>query len=114
MTLAFGVIGYLMIKADLPRAPLVLGVVLAPLMEASLRQSLMLSTAASTIFVERPIAAVLLVAVVLSLALPFVFGIRGCPHASAESGRAGRDRAVGTANHLSSYEKRLALRPQTQ
>ena len=32
-----------MIKADLPRAPLVLALVLAPLMETSLRQSLMLS-----------------------------------------------------------------------
>ena len=38
MTLFFGVIGYLMIKADLPRAPLVLAVVLAQLMETSLRQ----------------------------------------------------------------------------
>ena len=69
--IVFGVIGYFMIKADLPRAPLVLALVLAPLMEMSLRQSLLLSLGSPMIFLERPIAAVLLVIVAVSLALPF-------------------------------------------
>ena len=43
ITILFGIIGYLMMKLDLPRAPVVFAVVLAPLMERSLRQSLMLS-----------------------------------------------------------------------
>jgi putative tricarboxylic transport membrane protein len=76
VTLLSGVIGYLMIKARLPRAPLILGIVLAPIMEQALRQSLMMSHGSVTIFFNRPIAAVLLVAVVLSLVLPFVVGIR--------------------------------------
>jgi putative tricarboxylic transport membrane protein len=69
--IVFGVIGYFMIKADLPRAPLVLALVLAPLMEMSLRQSLLLSLGSPMIFIERPIAAGLLVTVIFSLVLPF-------------------------------------------
>jgi len=72
VTLAFGFIGYLMIKADLPRAPLVLALVLAPLMESSLRQSMMMSEGTLNIFFERPIALVLLVGVVLSLVWPMI------------------------------------------
>jgi putative tricarboxylic transport membrane protein len=74
--IGFGLIGYFMIKADLPRAPLVLALVLAPLMETSLRQSLTLSLGDPLIFVQRPIAAGLLVVVILSILLPFVFAAR--------------------------------------
>jgi len=66
----FGVLGWLMMKFDIPRAPLVLALVLASLMETSLRQSLLLSFGSPMIFVQRPIAAVLLVAVILALLLP--------------------------------------------
>jgi putative tricarboxylic transport membrane protein len=71
ITLVFGVIGYLMMKFGLPRAPIVLAVVLAPLMESSLRQSLMLSSGSLMIFIERPISAVLLLLVGATLVLPF-------------------------------------------
>jgi putative tricarboxylic transport membrane protein len=71
MCLVFGVLGWLMMKFDIPRPPLVLALVLAPLLETSLRQALLLSFGSPLIFVERPIAAVLLVAVVLALILPF-------------------------------------------
>ncbi len=71
ITILFGVIGYLMMKFNLPRAPIVLAIVLAPLMESSLRQSLMLSSGSLMIFLQRPIAAVLLVLVLVSLSLPF-------------------------------------------
>jgi putative tricarboxylic transport membrane protein len=71
MCLVFGVLGWLMMKFDIPRPPLVLALVLAPLLETSLRQALLLSFGSPFIFVERPIAAVLLVAVVLALILPF-------------------------------------------
>jgi putative tricarboxylic transport membrane protein len=70
VTLAFGLIGYFMIKADLPRAPLVLALVLAPLMESSLRQSMMMSEGSLNIFIQRPIALVLVVAVTFSLVWP--------------------------------------------
>jgi len=76
VALLFGMIGYAMIKLDLPRPPLVLALVLAPLMETSLRQSLMLSRGSLSIFVERPLSAILVVAVFGMLALPIVRAIR--------------------------------------
>ena len=74
--LLFGVVGWLMMKLDLPRAPLVLAVVLAPLLETSLRQSLLLSFGSLLIFVRRPLAAVLLILLLVSLALPVAGAIR--------------------------------------
>ena len=79
LVLVFGVIGYLMIKAKLPRAPLILGLVLAPLMEQSLRQSLILSRGSLDIFIERPISLVLLIAVIASLVLPLMAGMWKAP-----------------------------------
>lgn len=72
MCIAFGFLGWLMMKLDIPRAPLVLALVLAPLMEASLRQALLLSLGSPMIFVERPISAVLLTAVLFALIAPIV------------------------------------------
>lgn len=74
LAIGFGVLGYAMLKVDLPRAPLVLALVLAPLMETSLRQALMLSEGSPSIFVERPLSAILLIAVILSLAAP-LYGV---------------------------------------
>lgn len=53
-------------------AALVLAVVLAPLMEGSLRQSLMLSEGSLLILVERPLSAALLLVLIGSLAAPAV------------------------------------------
>jgi putative tricarboxylic transport membrane protein len=76
ISLTFGAIGWLMMKLDFPRAPLVLALVLAPLLETSLRQSLLLSFGSPAIFVQRPLAAILLALVVLSLLLPVVSALR--------------------------------------
>jgi putative tricarboxylic transport membrane protein len=76
VALTFGIVGWFMIKLDFPRAPLVLALVLAPLLETSLRQSLLLSFGSPMIFVERPLSAVLLILVVASLALPAYGAIR--------------------------------------
>lgn len=70
MCIFFGLLGWVMMKLDIPRAPLVLALVLAPLMETSLRQALLLSFGSPMIFVERPISAVLLVAVLFALIAP--------------------------------------------
>ena len=58
--LATGVLGWVLRKLDFETAPVVLGVVLAPLLELSLRQSLAMSDGRYGIFVQRPIAATLL------------------------------------------------------
>jgi putative tricarboxylic transport membrane protein len=58
--LIMGIAGWLLRKFDLDPAPLVLGLVIAPILEMSLRQSLVMSNGHWSIFVQRPIAAVLL------------------------------------------------------
>ncbi|MFS8640541.1 MAG: tripartite tricarboxylate transporter permease [Symbiobacteriaceae bacterium] len=68
LTLAFGVLGYLMRKLGYPLAPLVLAHVLTPLLEESLRQSLILSHGSPAIFVQRPLAAVFTVLAIAALA----------------------------------------------
>jgi putative tricarboxylic transport membrane protein len=59
--LIMGALGYLLRKLDFETAPIVLGLVLAPMIEMSLRQSLALSGGSYGIFMERPIAITLLV-----------------------------------------------------
>jgi putative tricarboxylic transport membrane protein len=69
MTL-FGVIGYILRKLEFPLAPAVLTLILGPLMERSLRQALDLSQGSMKIFLESPIAMVLLAAAALFLIAP--------------------------------------------
>jgi putative tricarboxylic transport membrane protein len=57
---AMGVLGYLLRKFEFETAPIVLGLVLAPMLEMSLRQSLALSSGSYAVFVTRPIAATML------------------------------------------------------
>jgi putative tricarboxylic transport membrane protein len=59
--LAMGVLGYLLRKFGLDPAPLVLGLVISPIFEMSLRQSLIMSNGNWTIFFTRPIALVLMI-----------------------------------------------------
>lgn len=76
LCIGFGVLGWLMIKFDIPRPPLVLALVLAPLLETSLRQSLLLSFGSPMIFVERPIAAALTACLAVALFWPLVARLR--------------------------------------
>ena len=68
--LGFGVIGWLMKRYDWSAAPMILGLVLGPLFENSLRQSLTLSHGSFAIFVTRPIAAVLLALALIAVTAP--------------------------------------------
>ncbi len=70
MMLLFGVFGYLAEKFGYSLAPLVLAFVLGPLMEISVRQSLIISQGSFGIFVTRPISAVLLGIAALLLVSP--------------------------------------------
>jgi len=73
--LIMGMLGYVLRKFEFDPAPLVLGLVISPIFEQSLRQSLIMSNGYWTIFFERPIAAGLLIvsAALLGLsALSFV------------------------------------------
>jgi putative tricarboxylic transport membrane protein len=70
ITVAFGVLGYLMRRLALEPAPLVLAMILGPQLEASLRRSLIYARGDLLVFWQRPISAALLTAAVLLLAAP--------------------------------------------
>jgi putative tricarboxylic transport membrane protein len=66
---AMGALGYVLRKFDFEVAPIVLGLVLSPLLETALRQSLAMSSGSYSIFVTRPIAAALLAVAAVLLVL---------------------------------------------
>ncbi len=75
-----GALGYLLRKMDFETAPLVLGVVLAPIIEFSFRQALAMSGGTYMIFVERPIAVVFLAVALMMILLglkPLIFKKKG-------------------------------------
>ena len=68
--LVFGVLGYAMKKLGYSPAALTLALVLGPLAERALRQSLIISDVGLGIFFMRPISAVLTVAALAAVLLP--------------------------------------------
>ena len=70
--LIFGVAGYFMKKLGYSPAALVLALVLGPLAERALRQSLIISDAGLGIFFLRPISGVLMVAALAAVVVPIV------------------------------------------
>jgi len=71
--IGFGVLGYLLTKLGYELGPFILALVLGPLFEQSLRQSLIMSSQNVLIFLTRPISAALLALSALLLIL-FVRG----------------------------------------
>ena len=63
----FGLVGYLMKRYEFNGAPLILALVLGPMMELSLRRSLMLSGGSPAIFFLRPLSAAFLVTAIFFL-----------------------------------------------
>ncbi len=66
----FGIVGYLMKKYDYEAAPMIMAMILSPMMENSLRQSLALSHGSFSIFFTRPISGVLMITAFVLLILP--------------------------------------------
>ena len=60
IALIMGALGYILRKLGFETAPIVLGAILAPMIELALRQSLAMSDGQYTIFVSRPISGTLL------------------------------------------------------
>jgi putative tricarboxylic transport membrane protein len=69
--LFFGVVGYLMRKFEYDSAPLILAMVLGPMYENALRQSLILSGGSYIIFITRPLSAACLIVAALLLVMPY-------------------------------------------
>jgi putative tricarboxylic transport membrane protein len=72
LMLFFGGVGYLMKKFDYEAAPLVLAMVLGPMMENALRQSLIMANGSASIFFTRPISLGVVLLVLVLLVLPMV------------------------------------------
>lgn len=70
LMIVFGIVGYLMRKLDYPLAPAVLAIVLGPLAEPALRQSLIISEGSFMIFFERLYAGPIMVTALILLFLP--------------------------------------------
>ena len=75
--LVFGVLGYLMKKLGYSPAAMVLALVLGPMAERALRQSLIISDAGVGIFFMRPISGVLMAGVILAVGIPLVRALIG-------------------------------------
>ena len=69
----FGIIGYLCRKTDYDAAPLVLALVLGPIFENALRQSLVMSRGNLSIFLYRPISCIFIVISMCLLFLPLIW-----------------------------------------
>ena len=76
LMLIFGVVGYFMRKLDYPMAPMVLAIVLGPLAEPAMRQSLIGSQGDVMIFFERPISGTIMVIALFLIVLPLIKNMR--------------------------------------
>lgn len=72
LMLAFGLAGFLLEKINFPLVSIILGVVLGPIAESELRRSLAMSRGDASIFLDRPISAVLLAIALLLVAGTFL------------------------------------------
>jgi putative tricarboxylic transport membrane protein len=98
MAIFFGVVGYLMRKADIPPAPMIMGVVLGGMLEQSARQTLSLSGGSWMVFLERPVAASMLALSLLSLFWPLIQWT--LKKRIAPSMQAAAERAADTSNKV--------------
>ena len=74
--LAFGLVGILFRLAQYPLAPIVIGGILGPLLENNYRKSLLLTDDGLLIFLQRPVALVLLIANVIMIASSLWFALK--------------------------------------
>jgi putative tricarboxylic transport membrane protein len=76
VAIIFGGLGFVMRIYGYPPAPLVLALVLGPMLEKALRQSLQMSLGSPAIFVTRPVSAIILVFALLAVVVPVISDIR--------------------------------------
>ncbi|MCD6733079.1 MAG: tripartite tricarboxylate transporter permease [Burkholderiaceae bacterium] len=72
----FGALGYALRRFDFPVAPLVVGLILGPMMEQSMRQALTISQGEWSTFVVRPLSGSLLAIALLLLVAPKLWALR--------------------------------------
>ena len=67
ITLAFGLLGFVYLRANFPLLPLAIGLILEPILEEKLRASLMVSEGSYAIFFSRPISLAFLILSVIAV-----------------------------------------------
>lgn len=72
MMFVFGVVAYYLDRYNYPIAPLIIGLVLGPIAEPSLRRGVIKAGGDFAVFLQRPISAVLLVGAVLVFVIPLL------------------------------------------
>jgi putative tricarboxylic transport membrane protein len=72
----FGFLGYLFVKLECEAAPLMLGFILGPMMEESLRRALLLSRGDPAVFLTNPISLCMLIAATLLLGIVIMPAVR--------------------------------------
>ncbi|MCB2009848.1 MAG: tripartite tricarboxylate transporter permease [Geminicoccaceae bacterium] len=77
LMLIFGLGAFVLRKLDYPLAPAVLAIVLGPIAEPTLRQSLLLSSGDPSIFFTRPIAGPITIIAIILILLPLIKVILG-------------------------------------
>lgn len=83
--LVAGLLGYLFEKTRVPLAPIVLGMILGPMAEQSIRRALLISRGDPSEIVTRPISAVLAAATVAMILVPILRSLRKKGNAKAAS-----------------------------
>lgn len=73
---AFGIIGYVLRKAKIPLAPIILALVLGDMMETNFRRAMVISRGSYDIFYTHPLTLILLLVAVLAFVVPLVNDIR--------------------------------------
>jgi putative tricarboxylic transport membrane protein len=74
--LAAGLAGYFLEKVNVPLAPIILGMILGPMAEQSVRRALLISRGDATELLTHPISAGLAIATVLVLIWPIAKAVR--------------------------------------
>ena len=74
--LAAGLAGYFLEKVNVPLAPIILGMILGPMAEQSVRRALLISRGDATELLTRPISAALALATLLVIAWPIAKAMR--------------------------------------
>ncbi|MEL6219441.1 MAG: tripartite tricarboxylate transporter permease [Pseudomonadota bacterium] len=80
-----GIAGYFLEKVNVPLAPIILGMILGPMAEQSVRRALLISRGDATELLTRPISAVLAVATVLVILWPIQKALRNKRSASRKA-----------------------------
>lgn len=67
VTISFGIIGYFMIKCEIPQSPVVLAIILGPMAETNLRKSILMYEGSYSFLYTRPITMIFLALAMISI-----------------------------------------------